>query len=294
MGGSSAADAGEVRYAPYLEAAHHEMIFEPDRVTVTHGLNYAFNAALNQSPYNSYEAINYNEGFFGVDKNDSSIVYEIKNFPSLWDMFGKFIGGVDVCDLWGQVYENITNGPEINNAVAAHSELLQDDINSKVLPSFLAGMRDINAVQSTAFVVGKSIIQSTHVKAVNKFAGDLRIHTLDISTQVWAKHLDWNKAVVMSYADLHKLYYSAKMDLDKIAYEYQSKDILWDLSLFDYARAFLGALNGAMGATGGSNQPSQTSQAIGGALSGAALGASVGGAPGAAIGGVLGAAASFF
>ena len=295
-----------VRFAPYLEKAHsklldHEGSDEPivsfiDAFNATickhPGFGDDFNEDLIESPYSGYEVIDIDEGYFGIRTDDPSLTYEMKNYPSLWDMFGKFMAGLDVHDLWGQIYEDVIQGPEIENAVVAQSALLQDDIDTMVMPKFLAGMRDINSVQSTTFVIGKAIIQGAHVKSINKFSSQIRMHALSISNEQWANHLKWDESVIRSYTEMFKLYYASRLDMDRTNLEYPTKDLMWNVNLFENARAILGAMSGSAATVTG-NEPSQASKAIGGAMMGAAGGAMVGGGPGAVIGGVLGFASSF-
>ncbi len=287
-GGSGGGDDGEVRYAPYLERAHGDLLNHDGNDQPALSLIDCFNAGLNSSPYVNYEALPVDGAMFGSG-------YTIEDFPSLWDMFGKFMGALDVCDLYGQIYENIVHAPEINNAVTAHSEILQNDIDTKVMPNFLAGMRDINSVMASSFVIGKSIIQSAHVREVNKFASEIRLKAVDASIKVWERHLDWNKAVIAQYSGMQQSFFSIQGDVDRNLFEYQTKDALWNLNLFDYTRSMLGALGGGSPSQG-SNEPSQTQKSIGGAMSGAATGAAVTGMNpvGAVIGGAIGLAASFF
>lgn len=289
MGGGSPDNT--VRYAPYLEEAHsaildHGGVDEPVISFID-----TFNAVQGTSPYSTYGQIDVDEGYFGIRTDDPSLTYEMKNFPSLWDMFGKFMGGLDVHDLWGKVYDDVIKGPEIENAVSAQSALLQDEIDVNVMPKFLSGMRDINSVQTTTFVIGKSIIQDAHVKSINKFASQIRIHAITMANDQWSKHLSWNESVIRTFSEMFKLYYASRMDIDRVNLEYLSKNAMWDINLFENARSILGALSGAA-ATAAGNEPSQTQKAIGGAATGAAAGAAFG--PwGAAIGGVLGLAMSF-
>ena len=127
---------------------------------------------------------------------------------------------------------------------------------------------------------------------MSKFASDIRIHAIDISNQQWNRHLDWNISVISVFSDMFKLYYATRLDTDKANLEYQTKDIMWDINLFENARAILGAMSGSA-ATSSGNEPSQLESALGGAMGGASAGYMVGGPIGAAIGGILGAASSF-
>lgn len=290
--GSSKSSKQELRHAPHLEAVHKQLLANNGLDTVNLSVVAAFNAALNKSPYGDYIPPNVEQAFFGEG-------YEIKNFPSMFDMFGKFVAGLDICTLYNQIYENVVHSDEVSNAIAAHSALLSADVESESLPRFLAGMRDINAVHASSFMIGKALIEDGRMRLVDKLASELRLKTVDASIKVWERHLDWNKAVIQSYGEVFKLYFSARTDIDRDEMEYRSKDELWNLGLFEYTRAMLGALGGG-GATSAKNEPSQVSKSIGGALSGAAAGAMIasgtatGGPVGAVIGGVLGLAASFF
>lgn len=287
MSGGGGDASGEIRYAPYLESAHKEHL---DKVTTAIDAVMTENLPNQTNPYGGYTPFNLSAGFFGKVEGDPEVTYELDSFPSLFDMFGKFMGGFDVCDLWGKMYENVVHGPEIASAVAAHSAILQDDIDTTVLPKFLAGMRDINAIQSTAFVVGKGLIASAHVRGVNEFQSKIRLGAIQMTANLWSKHLDWNRDVINMYGEFFKLYWAAKLDVGKMDMEFDVKDKLWDLGVLDHGRAAIGALSGAPAAKTGT-EPSQGGGVLGGAMAGAATGAYVGGPWGALIGGIIGAAA---
>jgi hypothetical protein len=267
-GGGSGDVTTTVRYAPYLEKAHGQYLNHEGSDEPTLSFTDVFNATLNAGPYGSYVPIDIDEGFFGMRKDDPSITYERKNYPSLWDMYGKFMGGLDVHALWAEIYEDVIQGPEIANAVTAQSDLLQDEIDTNVLPKFVGGMRDINAVQSTTFVIGKAIIQAAHVKAINKFSSDIRLHGLDISAAQWARHLDWNGSVVRLYAEMDKIYYSTKADIDKANLDYQAKDAMWNMNLFEGAGGMIGAMAGmAAGGKQKQDDPPLWQSILGGVMS---------------------------
>jgi len=294
-GGGSGDSEQTIRYAPYLEEAHGQLLNHGGSDTPVISFIDAFNVAVNSSPYGGYEIIDIDEGFFGMRTDDPSLTYEIKNYPSLWDMFGKFLAGLDVHDLWGQVYSDVVNGAEIENAIAAQAVDIQDNIDTVVMPKFLAGMRDINSVMSSAFVIGKAIIQDAHVREINKFATQMRVHAIDVSADLWTKHLEWNRGVIDIYSKVFELYYKARIDMDRVNLEYQAKDEMWNVNLFENARAILGAMAGSA-ATASGNEPSQLQKSLGGVMGGAAMGAMITpGAPmlGAGIGAVLGLASSF-
>ena len=74
--------------------------------------------------------------------------------------------------------DEIIDDTYISEASSAHNDILNDQLESVDLPKFKAGMADINAVMSSAFVVGQSIMHAYKERNVSKYAGDLgmRLH----------------------------------------------------------------------------------------------------------------------
>ncbi len=246
------------------------------------------------SPYLSYVNIITEAAFFGTGNLISA-------FPSLYDMYGKFMAGLDIDALFGQVFEDTVNSPEVANLVSAEAALLDDDIENNVLPRFMAGKRDIGSVNSSAFLTGKAMIEDARVKSISKFSAGLKYGLIPVAADRWGRHLEWNKATVMMYAEIMKLYFSAKMDIEDFNYSMAAKHDLWPFTVLDYERAALGALQGATTMTKDVAGSSGARGAISGALSGAAGGAMIGSAvpgigtvTGAIVGGVLGLAGSLF
>lgn len=251
MGGGKGSSTQTVRYAPYLEEIHQRYLDDHGAETPSTNFTAVFNTALGKSPY-TYPATDVDKGFFGLRDDDPTLTYEIENFPSLWDMFGKFIAGLDVHDLWSDIYEDVVHGPDVQAVVSAHAADTQDSIDQDVLPKFLAGMRDINAVQSTAFIIGKALIQDSHVREVNKFSADIRAKAIDNSVTMWSRHLDWSQSVIKVYGEMFRLYYGTKNEMDNTDMERAAKNSLWDLGLFENAKSFIGAMHGA--AAGGKTE----------------------------------------
>ena len=287
--GSSGGGGGDqettVRYAPYVEVRHSSFL----NTVFEHRKN-----TIDESPFEDYTNIEIDDAFFGIG-------YVISSFPSLYDMYGKFMAGLDICTLYSQIFEDTINTSEVSNLVSAEAALLEDDIETNSIPRLQVGMRDINSVMASSFVIGKSLIEDTRVKQIAKFSAELKYRLIPVVSERWKQHLEWNKSVIGTYAEIMKLYFAAKMDIDEANYSMAAKNILWPFTILDYERAALGALQGAVTQSGGGVQgASQTQKAIGGALSGAASGAMIGSVVpgigtgiGAVVGGVLGIASSF-
>ena len=294
MGGKGGGGGGAtvVQFAPYIEDAHKALLGDGSVLPLMTVVQ-ALNAAWGNNPYDGASTISAELGYLGNGKT-------LANFPALFDTFTSFMSGQDLKVLWTQLYEASISGTEVDDAVAAQGVLIQDEIDERIMPKFLAGSRDLNIINSSAFVIGKALIADSKVKMVANFASTLKLKQIDIAQARWEKHLSWNTAVVTTYSDLMKLYYTVRFDSESRQLEYDVKDAMWDLSLFEYGRSMLGALNGAAAASP-RNEPSQAAKGIAGAMAGAGAGAmigkSIGGenstAIGAGAGGVLGFAASF-
>jgi len=278
---SSGSQTNTIRYAPYIESKHESFLTAVD----------TYRAALtDSSPFDGFTDIVVEAAFFGTG-------YTIASFPSLYDMYGKFMAGLDIDTLYDQIFEDTVNASEVDDLVSAERELMDDDIESNILPRFLVGMRDINSVMASSFPTGKALIEDGRVKAISKFSAELRYRLIPVAADRWKSHLEWNKSVIMVYAEVMKLYFSASMDINDFNYSMAAKDTLWPFTVLDYERAALGALQGATKSTSDVAGSSGASRAISGALTGAAMGAmATPAAPwmGAAIGGTLGLASSLF
>lgn len=286
MGGGGGASATEttVRYPDYMEEAHENYINSVQDL-IEEGV-------MGDSPYAAYNPVLIDEGYFGIIEGDYPNTWAPLNFPSLWDMYGKFIGDNNVHVLWQQIYEDVLHGPEIQNSVSAHAANLEATIDSEVLPRYLAGMRDINAIQSSSFIIGKAIIQEGMIRQVNEFAAKIRLSALQLSGELWKNHLKWSHDAIVLYNDMMKNYYVVRMELDEKELGYADQDAQWDLNLWDHMRAALGAMGGGAAASGGA-KPSKAQSALSGALGGASAGFAVAGPYGAAAGAVIGAGLSF-
>jgi len=289
MGGGGKSGGGgdtktTVRYAGYIEDKHEAFLNE---------MVVRRTAAISNSPYATVATIASDDGFFGVG-------YTLASFPSLYDMYGKFMAGLDVEVLYDQIYGDLMEGAVTHNLVSAEAAFLSDELASDTIPRYEAGMRDLNAVVSSTFVVGKALLEETRVKAVAKYSAGLQYALLPVAAQRWQTHLEWNKGVVVTYAEIMKLYFSAKMDVDNQNTEMVAKNRLWPFTVLDYERVAIAALQGATKSSSSAAGSSGVGRAISGVLGGAASGAMIGSAvpgigtvTGAVVGGILGLAGIF-
>ena len=271
-GGGSGDTSTTVRYAGYIEDRHKDLLS-----TIVAKRT----AVIDSSPYSTVANLDHDVAYFGTG-------FVLADFPSLYDMYGKFMAGLDVDALLAALFADATNSPLITSLVAAEAALMDNDLVTDVLPRYQVGMRDINSVISSTYAIGKTQLENARARDLDKFSAELRYRLIPITVDVWQKHLDWNKGVVLTYAEIMKLYFSSKMDIEDHNQEVKAKNLLWPFTVLEYERAAIGALQGATTTTSKVAGASGAAKAISGALGGAAMGGMLAGASGGAVGGPAG------
>ena len=276
MGGLNGDSETTTRYAPYIESGHHSFLNTMSDRT---------GAIAIDSPYSVYIDIIIDDAFFGAG-------YLISSFSSLYDMYGKFMAGLDIDNLFSTIFEKNMTHEEIDDLIQENAIVLDKNVNTKILPGFQTNMRQINAVVSSSFVLGKAVIEDARVKAQARFSAEMKYRRLPGNQFEWKAYLNWNKEVITSYARTIKLYYSAKTDGDNANYSIAAKDSLWPFTVYEYERAAIGALQGSIIERAMQRERSDVSKALlitSYAVTGMQVGAAVGGPWGMVIGFVVGA-----
>ena len=281
MGGSSETTTNTVRYAEYIESHHHDMLNTYYDVVRSLLWDPAEQATR---PYSGYTDLDIEDAFFGAG-------YALDSFPSLYDMYGKFMAGLDIEVIFNQLFEDTINGTVVENAINVEADRLEDDLIQDQLPRFETGLRDINSVMSSTFLVGRALMESARTKAIARFSADFKARLLPLVAERWKAHLDWNRAVIETYAQLIKFYIMHKVDVDNQNFEIKAKKALWPFTILNFERAAVATLAGPQDTKTEVTGASKAQRALGGAMTGASAGAMVGGPWGAAIGGIIGAGA---
>lgn len=173
----------------------------------------------------------------------------------------------------------------ISPAVNAFADLVDIDLESSVFPRFETGMRDMNMVNSSAFTVGRAVIENYRQAQVEQFRQNLTIELHKMHQQLYQ---DSRKV----RADFSRIWYLFETQHYEEWMEWKESRMRWPLEVYQYGVNVLGAGGGGTSPVP-MKKTSKAAGALGGALSGAATGAMVGGPYGAAIGGVVGGVAGY-
>jgi len=240
--------------------------------------------AMNMSPFLPHQLLDVPLMFLGAGNVITDFVSpysRIKNL-ALYDVDTKY-----------SAYTQITD-PLIADSISQHSAILDDEYATKILPAFEAGMSDINAVMSSAFVIGRGILLDTKQKQVSKFTKDLQLQAFDWASKRVSLNMEMHRLLVTSSTEITRMYAAVKLEADKEFFDLNEKDARWNLSLFQYGTHVMASISGTAVQTQTVPHPSKIAGALSGALSGAAAGNAIpgvgtlaGGLAG-ALGGVLG------
>jgi len=212
------------------------------------------------NPFTSHILIDTNAIFLGIGNVVTDFVSpynRIKNL-AMYDVDTKY-----------SAYTQLTD-PLIADSISQHSAILDDEYATKILPSFEAGMSDINAVMSSAFVIG--ILLDTKQKQVSKFTKDLQLQAFDWASKRVSLNMEMHRLLVTSSTEISRMYTAVRLEAEKEDFDLAEKDALWDLTLFQYGTQVLASIQGTATQTQKYPHPSKIAGALSGALSGASAG----------------------
>jgi hypothetical protein len=278
-GGSSGGTTGAVDYPDYMKTFHAKALDNNGIDSYALSIVDVTNNAMYNSPYTGVAPYN-------PDTDITAWLAEISEFNDLVDLLSS---GTPLDNLIAHVLDE----SRITDSVNAFATRYDDDFTARVQSRFEGGMRDINAVISSAFVIGRAILTDGRDKDVAKYDADLRYKVFgDDAIKLIALKLQYKKLMSDMTLESRRIKIVAKKEQLDSQLVIDEKDALWDLEIYKYGANFLASIAGAAVAQGAPIPgASMTQSAIGGALAGAGIGTMIAPGVGTVIGGVVGAAA---
>ena len=145
------------------------------------------------------------------------------------------------------------------------------------LAAFDAGMRNINAVHSSAFALGRQIVASGLIET--KLQGEQTLAKMKLAKK---------QQLAQFTIEAQRMAIVALREQSVRDQRIDEKDALWDISLHRHSANLLAASSGGTETSQTIDGPSEAQSALGGALAGAGVGAQFGGPIGAGIGAAVG------
>jgi len=279
-GGSGGGSSGQVDYPDYMKTWHGVALDNGGVDLITTSITDVMNAAIGNSPFAAALA-------YDPDLPIAEMVGAPGDLETLVNLLSAGTG-LDT------IITNILAQTRIDDAVTEYSLDLGDRLTAEVIPRFEAGMRDINSVVSSAFVIGRALIEEVQLRQVSKYSADLHSKAFsDDAIKIIELKLMYQHQLSSLVVETNRMKIVAKKEEAESNLKIDESDAVWDLEVFKYGGNLLASISGAAVSTAKDRQGGGIASAIGGALSGAATGAMVtGGNPiGIAAGAVLGLAA---
>ena len=224
---SSSGDTSKtIRYAPYIEEQHSKFL----ALVTTHR-----NSIIDDSSFANYSFIKTSEAFFGLG-------YLISSFSSLYDMFGKHMAGLDIEDIWDGTFERLFDAPNTDANILESMKIIDDEIVKGDLAEYQVSMRNINAISTSSFIVGKAVGEDKRLKLLSKMSLEAKVNLLDSVEKEYVSHINWEKSIVTIYATIMKDYFM-QLDLTNyVNYTFASRNALWPFTVLSFEGYALGTM----------------------------------------------------
>ena len=346
--GSGGGTAGQVGYPEYLEDAHEALIGTEEADTT---LMTIINDQIEGNPFlgnliSDPDMILLDSAASIRDRYVESTSIAASIYPqSNWGAFVDIVreklteeGVLDVVDI-EEIFHDARESTSLSvqEAVAAALTAIEDVVvrhtvrqferradtaRRTAINRFAGNMSDINAVQSSAFILGMASIEAQHMQSVDEFDANLSMqiyqgaftsamesfrqdvgvrlsnrlqqkvihdqmldkHTVLMLESVFAKAELENSVTALAY-ELGRIRLVGQKEYEGMTIDLSEKAVTWNMHTFMGAGQFMGALGGG---TYLPEKPSSISSALGGFLGGSGVGAMTGAKIGAA-GGPIGA-----
>jgi len=268
--GGGGGSSGKVDFPDHMKVAHKDWLDGTGVDKMTSSIVDLMNAAMaGASPYSGYVPVDPDTVFFAAGNT-------AVNYRTPYELLSCF-------DKWSTDTAFATymadDAAYITAAIDAHSSILDNEINNNVLPAFKAGMANINATMSSAFVVGAAKIWDSKVAKVAETDANIRLTRLQQGAEVALNRIgaltQWRQIVTQMSAELARIYLVASAERDDDYLEALHKDATWDMEMYQYGTQVMASISGTAAQT--VPRKSKTGSAIGGAMSGGAMGAMIAG-----------------
>ena len=301
-----------IMYAPYVENYHNSWLGDTQANIIVAQWNNPFASAVAYDPDSDLDAmLAALNAYCNVLLNFHNSSLDISVVAAAFDA-AIADGSFNPQTAWtghltaiaAAVDAQLLTTTEIDESVNQYSEQLQADIEEKVLPQFEAGMRDINAVMSSSFIIGSALIFAEKDRNVAKYAADLRLANwgdrnkaiINVSSSLneedikmigirmqhaeivgkfWIQGVEYKRLITDKIIDVLRMKIVAKKEEADENLRIQEARRKWIPSLSQYMAAMIGAAGGGHavpeGSSGGAG--SSATSVLGGVMAGASIGA---------------------
>lgn len=278
MGGGGGS-AGTVQFPAYIETFHGKILNDSGADNLTFSIVDSMNDAHIHNPFTGKDAYDpsgdINTYFDKVSNFENSVITDpVTYWKSVID------------EISNKIDSDILNESNIEEAIAANDDYIDDKLLNETIPNFEAGISNMGIPMSSAFAIGRSVITSSAEKDKNLFAANLRLNNEKERNNFVSQHtgaiIDTNLRISSlksnishQYIEASRIKFVMKNEYVDMLTELREQEYLWDLELFQHADNALASVQGSS-VIGKGTKISRSRSALGGALAGAAAGAGAG------------------
>ena len=286
-GGSS---SGAVDYPDYMKTQHETWLDEIAALITT--------AVDGGSPFASTEAYDPTTRIATMDTavcSFNTVVDALSNEDDWESAVDAAVAKIDAA---------VVDDDYVTADIASYAAILDDQITDVILPAFQTGMRDLNAVYSSAFVMGEATIYGMRDRDVAKYTSELKLKlniqriemiksSVEIMLNTLMKRVEFEQAVAHYTVEASRIgivAFKEQTDQDILL---DDMDARWDLDVYQYGANMLAGIGGGTRSAGSQTGMSKTQSALSGAAAGASMGTAISPGYGTAIGAVVGGIAGY-
>ena len=209
MGGSGGGASGTVTWPSYIQTVHGRWLDDAGVYTPLNNLAETIDAVHGNSPFQGAVAFDpdayitridailtsldaalsarNNIADFSAAKSNAAILFAL-GVPTL-QLASLDVATLDTTTLDTTTLDTITvTDADINADMVALQAQLEDELEQRTLPRFQAGMLNIGAVQTSAFVIGEAIMRAMLARDVARHGSELRVQLNSQAREVNARH----------------------------------------------------------------------------------------------------------
>lgn len=331
MGGGA---AGKISYPEYISIAHgqllnHDADDEPDRSIVQ-----VLNDTILNNPFIGEMAFNPDDEL----ERAYTAITTMRTLVNAIDPTGDYSTALLAmsASVDQVINDDYITGPvptisiddsTLDADTTAFAAIQTQLLENTVLPPWKAGMHNINAVTSSAFVIGEAIIRAMNQQDIAKYSSGVRTQIVaknaefnadflkqredskvkfnvqrnemirsitDVTMNMLMQSIAFNNELTMRGIQYAQVHIASKFDEKESELLIEESEAKWEMDLFQPVASFIGAMSSG-GGVGAPKKPSRAvsviSSTIGTAATGASIGASVAaGTAAGSSGGIYGAA----
>jgi len=293
--GGGGGNSGEVDWPDYLKDRHKKWLSSNEVDDERVNMDQAIEEAWDASPYTDGYTYDPTEDLASMRARLSAFELTVDSIDPQGDFEAYFDTAIAKLD------EIV--GIDANAEIVRQFDESQRPALMRAVGRFSAGMADIGAINSSAYIIGLALMENEHLRQIARVNADLALQEKQRKNNMVLQAVAMMMQELQFRSDLERVATSLNTEIRRITIvahseflsrdlEIASKDASWNLEIWQYASNLLAAVQGGTSIPGSGTQGDvhQGPSMLGGVLSGAASGAMISSMLGAgsAMGGAAG------